>query len=67
MLIYYAFFLISSSYTRGTISQTKLETPLYIPQMLIPIGLIVLAVFIIDFIRTRCFTAAAEGAAETEE
>ncbi len=53
VLIYYAFFLISSSFTRGTISQSKLETPLYIPQLIIPAGLIILAVFILDFARLR--------------
>ena len=53
ILIYYAFFLISSSFRRGTISQSKLETPLYIPQLIIPVGLIILVVFLIDFARIR--------------
>ncbi len=57
ILIYYAFFLISSSYTRGTISQSKLETPLYIPQLIIPVGLIVLVIFILDFVRERLCAA----------
>ncbi len=55
VLVYYAFFLISSSYSRGTVSPTKLETPLYIPQMIIPAGLIILAVFIVEFACSRLF------------
>ena len=57
LLIYYAFFLISSSYSRGTVSPTKLETPLYIPQLIIPAGLVILVVFIFDFARARLFRA----------
>ena len=57
ILIYYAFFLISSSFRRGTFSQSKLETPLYIPQLIIPIGLIILVFFILDFARVRLFTS----------
>ncbi|MBN1956720.1 MAG: TRAP transporter small permease subunit [Desulfuromonadales bacterium] len=56
ILIRYAFFLISSSYRRGTVSQSKLEIPLYLPQLLIPIGLIVLSIFILYFVYKR-FTA----------
>lgn len=67
LLIYYAFFLISSSYTRGTISQTKLETPLYLPQLLIPVGLIVLVIFTIDFVRSSCFSSESASDAEIEE
>ncbi len=61
VLIYYAFFLISSSFTRGTISQSKLETPLYIPQLIIPAGLIILAVFILDFARLRLFPSKSQN------
>lgn len=68
VLIYYAFFLISSSFTRGTISQSKLETPLYIPQLIIPAGLIILAVFILDFARLRlCAGKSQNIATEVEE
>ena len=61
ILIYYAFFLISSSFTRGTISQSKLETPLYIPQLIIPTGLIILVVFILDFARERFCTSKSQN------
>ncbi len=61
ILIYYAFFLISSSFRRGTISQSKLETPLYIPQLIIPVGLIILAVFLIDFARVRFFKSKSQN------
>jgi TRAP-type C4-dicarboxylate transport system permease small subunit len=67
LLIYYAFFLIKSSYSRGTISQTKLETPLYIPQLMIPVGLIVLVIFLIDFVRRSCFTAGSDDTAQAKE
>jgi len=67
LLIYYAFFLISSSFSRGTISQSKLETPLYIPQMIIPAGLIILAIFIFDFARLRFGALKARPNANIEE
>ncbi len=66
-LIYYAFFLISSSFKRGTVSPTKLETPLYIPQLIIPAGLIILAIFIIDFAWSRIVTPKSNKTTKIEE
>jgi TRAP-type C4-dicarboxylate transport system permease small subunit len=66
-LIYYAFFLISSSFSRGTVSQSKLETPLYIPQLIIPTGLIILAIFILDFARSRFCTSKSHQIIKGEE
>ncbi|RCK49826.1 hypothetical protein TH25_12445 [Thalassospira profundimaris] len=40
--------LVASSFSRGKISQTAMETPLWIPQLALPIGFCVLAVFLIE-------------------
>ncbi|MEJ2471532.1 MAG: TRAP transporter small permease [Desulfuromonadales bacterium] len=66
-LIYYSFFLVSSSYERQTVSPTKLETPLYIPQLIIPIGLIILVIFIIDFAFPNLFRSKSVKITEDNE
>ncbi len=40
--------LVASSFSRGKISQTVLETPLWIPQLALPIGFGVLALFLVE-------------------
>ncbi len=40
--------LVASSFSRGKISQTVLETPLWIPQLALPVGFCVLALFLLE-------------------
>ncbi|MCS2609786.1 TRAP transporter small permease [Halomonas dongshanensis] len=40
--------LVASSYARGNVAPTVLMTPLWIPQMLLPFGLAIIAVFLIE-------------------
>ncbi|MCE3026694.1 TRAP transporter small permease [Salinicola sp. DM10] len=48
VLIHYTLQLVASSYTRGNVAPTFLMTPLWIPQLLIPLGLTFIAVFIVE-------------------
>lgn len=48
-LLYYSAFLVYSSYTRKTVAPTTLSTPLFIPQLIIPIGIFCLIGFIGEF------------------
>ncbi|MCA8863656.1 MULTISPECIES: TRAP transporter small permease [unclassified Halomonas] len=48
VLIWQTCRLVASSYTRGNVAPTVLMTPLWIPQMLLPFGLAVIAVFLIE-------------------
>jgi TRAP-type C4-dicarboxylate transport system permease small subunit len=40
--------LVLSSYARGNVAPTTLMTPLWIPQLLVPLGLLMIAIFIIE-------------------
>ena len=40
--------LVASSFSRGKISQTVMETPLWIPQLALPVGFAVLALFLLE-------------------
>ncbi|MCF8482651.1 MAG: TRAP transporter small permease subunit [Rhodospirillum sp.] len=40
--------LVVSSFSRGKISQTVLETPLWIPQLALPVGFCILALFLVE-------------------
>lgn len=47
--------LVLSSYARGNVAPTTLMTPLWIPQLLVPLGLSMIAIFIIEhLIVTLC-------------
>lgn len=48
LMLWYTSLLVSSSFTRGKIAATELETPLYVPQLVLPAGFLVLLVFIVD-------------------
>lgn len=48
VLIWQTCRLVASSYARGNVAPTVLMTPLWIPQMLLPFGLAVIAVFLIE-------------------
>lgn len=48
VLIRYTFQLVLSSYERGNVAPTFLMTPLWIPQLLIPAGLVFIAIFILE-------------------
>jgi TRAP-type C4-dicarboxylate transport system permease small subunit len=40
--------MVWSTYMRGKIAATELQTPLYLPQLLLPLGFLVLLIFIVD-------------------
>lgn len=48
VLIWQTCRLVASSYARGNVAPTVLMTPLWIPQMLLPFGIAVIAVFLIE-------------------
>ena len=48
VLIWYTLQLVLSSWGRGNVAPTFLMTPLWIPQLLIPLGLTFIATFIIE-------------------
>ena len=48
LMLWFTSLLVSSSFTRGKIAATELETPLYLPQLVLPAGFFVLLVFIVD-------------------
>jgi TRAP-type C4-dicarboxylate transport system permease small subunit len=48
LMLWFTSLLVSSSFTRGKIAATELETPLYLPQLVLPAGFLVLLVFIVD-------------------
>ena len=47
-MIWFSLSLVISSYVRGKISDTALQTPLYIPQILLPCGFFILLVFALE-------------------
>ncbi len=52
-LLYYSIFLVFSSYTRKTAAPTTLATPLFIPQIIIPVATLVLIFFLGEFAMSR--------------
>lgn len=48
VLIWYTAQLVMSSYQRGNVAPTFLMTPLWIPQLVMPVGLLFVAVFIVE-------------------
>ena len=48
VLAWKTFDLVSSSFNRGKISPTVLRTPLWIPQIMLPIGFLVIGTFITE-------------------
>jgi len=48
VLIWQTFKLVMSSYARGNVAPTTLMTPLWIPQLLVPLGLSMIAIFIVE-------------------
>ena len=40
--------LVLSSYARGNVAPTTLMTPLWLPQLLVPLGLLMIALFIVE-------------------
>lgn len=52
-LFYFSIFLVISSYTRKTAAPTLLGTPLFIPQLIIPVGMALLIFFVVEFGITR--------------
>lgn len=48
VLIWYTLQLVLSSWSRGNVAPTFLMTPLWMPQLLIPLGLTFTAIFIIE-------------------
>lgn len=48
VLIFYTSHLVLSSFGRGNVAPTFLMTPLWIPQVLIPLGLSCIAIFIVE-------------------
>lgn len=48
VLIWYTSHLVISSFGRGNVAPTFLMTPLWIPQLLIPLGLCCIAFFIVE-------------------
>lgn len=48
VLIWQTFRLVMSSYARGNVAPTTLMTPLWIPQLLVPLGLSMIAIFIVE-------------------
>lgn len=55
-LFYFSIFLVISSYTRKITAPTLLGTPLYIPQLIIPVGMLLLIFSIGEFGVTRLLT-----------
>ncbi len=48
VLIWQTCRLVASSYSRGNVAPTVMMTPLWIPQMLLPFGLLMIAVFLFE-------------------
>ena len=48
-LFYFSIFLVISSFSRKTVAPTLLETPLFIPQIIIPVGMLFLIIFLLEF------------------
>ncbi|MFC0338882.1 TRAP-type C4-dicarboxylate transport system, small permease component [Kushneria avicenniae] len=48
VLIWYTLQLVLSSFSRGNVAPTFLMTPLWMPQLLMPLGLAFIAIFIIE-------------------
>ncbi|WAJ37810.1 TRAP transporter small permease [Pseudomonas sp. GOM7] len=48
VLIWQTFKLVMSSYARGNVAPTTLMTPLWLPQLLVPLGLLMIALFIVE-------------------
>jgi TRAP-type C4-dicarboxylate transport system permease small subunit len=48
VLIWHSFLLVMSSFSRGNVAPTALMTPLWIPQMLLPVGLSVMTLFLFE-------------------
>ena len=48
VLIWQTFKLVMSSYGRGNVAPTSLMTPLWIPQLLVPLGLLMIGLFIVE-------------------
>lgn len=48
VLIWHSFLLVMSSFSRGNVAPTALMTPLWIPQMLLPVGLSMMTLFLFE-------------------
>jgi TRAP-type C4-dicarboxylate transport system permease small subunit len=42
VMLWFTALMVWSSYTRGKVAATELQTPIYLPQMVLPIGFLVL-------------------------
>nr|WP_067293974.1 TRAP transporter small permease [Marinobacterium profundum] len=47
-MAWYTALLVISSFKRGKIAATELQTPLYIPQVIIPVGFVIFLIFIFE-------------------
>jgi TRAP-type C4-dicarboxylate transport system permease small subunit len=47
-MMWFTSLMVWSSFTRGKIAATELQTPIYIPQILLPVGFLILLVFAVD-------------------
>lgn len=47
-MLWFTTLMVWSSHARGKVAATELQTPIYIPQLLLPIGFLILVVFILD-------------------
>lgn len=47
-MMWFTSLMVWSSFTRGKIAATELETPIYLPQLLLPIGFLILLAFAVD-------------------
>lgn len=60
VLIWQTCKLVMSSYARGNVAPTTLMTPLWIPQLLVPLGLLMIALFIVEKLIVTLRTGRAE-------
>ena len=47
-MMWFTSLMVWSSFTRGKIAATELQTPIYIPQILLPVGFLILLLFAVD-------------------
>jgi TRAP-type C4-dicarboxylate transport system permease small subunit len=58
---WYTALMVWSSHARGKVAATELQTPIYIPQLFLPIGFLILSIFILDKLFRRESSGASPG------
>lgn len=52
-MLWFTSLLVWSSFVRGKIAATELQTPIYLPQILIPLGFLIIIIFALDKLFNR--------------